>query len=163
MTTTGAQAMMRYALLLILTALAPLHARAQDQQMEAAIIAAMKSGDGAAAIKGLIRAGYVNQKPRKRADYVDYRAFNKPLTLAGATLVTIEEEYLTKYIGCCVNEGIGLVARVETDAGALTTLANTAGCAIRDEDAVNESLANSGVRRRGGRHVYISCRANDRK
>ena len=150
-------------LILAASVLAAGAAPAQDRRLEDAIVAAMKSGEGAPAIKGLVKAGYVKQKPNRRVDYVDYRAFRKPLTLAGATLVTIEEEYMTKHIGCCVNEGIGLVARVGADPQALTALAKAANCAIKDEEAVRDSLANAGARPGAGGLVYISCRSGDRR
>jgi hypothetical protein len=118
--------------------------------------------DSGVAIRAYIDKGFVRRAPDQRADYVDYRRVRKPATLFGHKLVVIEEEYLTKYIGCCVNTGIGVVVEktgslVELDA---FVLANE--CSRREASEATYSLGLSGLKpKRGATYVSISCREND--
>ena len=68
-----------------------------------------------------MQAGYIDNKPNLRADYTDYYLLNKPARFMGHELVMIEEEYMSRYIGCCVSPGAGLSVKVS---GSLKPLGN---------------------------------------
>lgn len=143
-------------------AFTPAPARARDKALEAMIAGAMESGDAAALIRRLARGGHVKQKPDARVDYTDYRKVAKPLDFEGQTIVVIEEEYMKKFVGCCVNEGFGFVIRVNSDAEGLKARAKAAKCAVSDESGDRDILDRLRIRRKEARYMSVSCRANDR-
>lgn len=106
--------------------------------------------------------GLVPFRPQ-RVEYTDFYPLLKRATVFGHDLVLIEEEYLTKFIGCCVNEGGGLVLRIN---GALDKLENWAEanqCRIEQFRDEKEFLEYSRVRFAvpPGAYARISCRVRD--
>jgi hypothetical protein len=116
------------------------------------------------AIERLAKMGFLPIKPDERADYVDYRRVRKPLSLFGHQVVVIEEEYLTQYIGCCVNPGLGLVIETNGAMGDLNAFLVPNKCHKRtgsDYDPTY-SLKLAGVKPKAdATYVIISCRQDD--
>ena len=143
---------------------APHAQEAPEKELLAAMSYSAARGDRlkqpGGAIRAYIKAGYVPRKPDKRMDYTDYRVLTKPASLLGHRLVVVEEEYLTKYIGCCVNEGVGAIVQVEGDDSALRSFAKQNKCSL-DEKYVAETMQNLGLGKPEGRFVSVSCRFRD--
>jgi hypothetical protein len=145
------------------------HAQPASDRLEAGLIDAMRLntqtreriGDSGAAIRAYIRAGYVRARPEKRFDYTDYRIVRRPARLLGQELVLIEEEYLTKFIGCCVNAGVGAVVRVTGEDSRLKEFASANGCSVEKGSAVAETLKRVGLKPGPGEYVALSCRERD--
>jgi hypothetical protein len=116
------------------------------------------------AIEKLAKMGFLPIKPDQRADYVDYRRLRKPLNLFGHKVVVIEEEYLTQYIGCCVNPGLGLVIETNGAMGDLNAFLVPNKCHKKtgsDYDPTY-SLKLAGVKPKAdATYVIISCRQDD--
>lgn len=114
-----------------------------DDNLQDALIAALRQKPGTSerigssrdAIMGYANAGYVNKQPDYRADYSDYRTLKKPAKFMGHTLVSIEEEYMQKYVGCCVSPGMSVTVRISPTGDDLDTFASKNGCSVsRDTD-----------------------------
>lgn len=119
-----------------------------------------KSG---AMIRAYVSAGYLNLKPAQRADYTDYRLFKKPATLMGHTLVVMEEEYMSKHVGCCVSEGLGITIKIVGSTSKLERFARENGCTFDrhvDVAADLKSVAISVVIPKGD-YATVSCRERD--
>ena len=113
------------------------------------------------ALKAFIAGGYVGRKPDDRYDYTDYRVLRKPAQFLGFTIVVIEEEYMAKYVGCCVSPGIGLVLAGKGDPGRLAAFARENGCSL--EAPIDPSTIPADVKMpaAAGRLTYLSCRERD--
>jgi hypothetical protein len=118
-------------------------------------------GDSGAAIRAYIQAGYLRAKPDKRLDYTDYRILRRPARLLGHELVLIEEEYLTRFIGCCVNAGVGAILRGSADTSAIDAFAAANGCAVTKGRDVIGTLESVGVKPSQGEYLQLSCRERD--
>jgi hypothetical protein len=118
--------------------------------------------DSGVAIRAYIDKGFVRRKPDQRADYVDYRRVRKPATLFGHKLVVLEEEYLTEFIVCCVNTGIGMVVEKTGSLAELDAFVLANRCSKRTSSEATISLELAGLKpKRGATYVSISCRARD--
>jgi hypothetical protein len=118
--------------------------------------------DSGVALRAYIKAGLVSRAPDERADYVDYRRLRKPTSLFGHSLVVLEEEYLTTYIGCCVNPGLGMVVQKRGGLGPLDEFLERNKCSKRDADDATYSMQLAGVKpKAGATYVSISCRQRD--
>ena len=114
------------------------------------------------AIRQFIAAGYVDRRPTRRADYVDYRVLKRPFQFLGQTLIVIEEEYMTQNVGCCVNEGSGAIFRVSGDRAELTAFAAANKCRLTvDQSDIRSQLAEVGLGREQGELARLSCRERD--
>jgi hypothetical protein len=114
------------------------------------------------AIRAYIKAGYVRLKPELREEYTDYRVMRLPAKLFGQELLVVEEEYLTKFIGCCVNEGVGVILRVTADLAPLKEFAAANGCSLRnDRTDIVATLQKLKVKPVEGELVAMSCRTRD--
>lgn len=145
-------------------------AQATDEALAAGLVGAMRLNadrterlnEPGEAIRAYIKAGYVRLKPELREEYTDYRVVRLPATLFGQALLVIEEEYLTKFIGCCVNEGVGVILRVTADRAPLKVFASANGCSISDERAdIVATLQKLKVKPVDGDLVSMSCRTRD--
>ncbi|BAT58931.1 hypothetical protein GJW-30_1_01459 [Variibacter gotjawalensis] len=153
------------ALLIVL----PFAAMAQENKAEAELMQAMayskveqkRIKEPGEAIRALVREKVLALKPDRRMDYTDYRIVKRPATFLGQELVVVEEEYLTKYIGCCVNEGIGAILRVTGDRAPLEAFAKENLCKLREQQHVLEDLRNIGMKNISGEYTAISCRERD--
>lgn len=139
--------------------------------LEAGLASAMKYdkeadkrlGSSGKAIQAYMKAGYLNSRPNGRADYTDYYLLKRPATFLGYPLVVIEEEYMTRYIGCCVSEGLGVTVGVSGDTAALKKFAAQHRCRMREDVDPGAELHAVGIKNTlaKGRYASLSCRARD--
>lgn len=122
-----------------------------------------RSADSGAMIMAYVKDGYLDLKPVQRADYTDYRLFKKPAQLMGHTLMLVEEEYMTKHIGCCVSEGLGVTVKVVGSTDKLEKFAEQNGCSFSPQADLAGELKSIGVNARIPKADYatMSCRARD--
>lgn len=122
-----------------------------------------RAGDSGKAIQAYMREGVVNKKPNERADYTDYYIVKKPATFMGHELVVIEEEYMSKYVGCCVNPGAGITVKVNGSPKNLEKFADKNKCSFADKVDVQGEMSRFGIRATfsKGRYASLSCREND--
>ena len=120
-------------------------------------------GTSGKAIQAYMQAGLIDSKPNVRADYTDYYLLNKPARFMGHELVMIEEEYMSRWIGCCVSPGAGLSVKVGGSLKALEQFATAHRCSLNDNADVQGDLAGLGIRRKlaPGRYATLSCRERD--
>lgn len=120
-------------------------------------------GTSGQAIQAYMQAAYIDAKPNLRADYTDYYLLNKPARFMGHELVMIEEEYMSRYIGCCVSPGAGLSVKVSGSLKPLEQFARVHRCSLNDNADLQGELASLGIRRKlaPGRYATLSCRERD--
>ncbi len=158
-------------LLILLTAFSTGACAADEPHLEQGLIKALKLkrgtterlGESGTALQAYIKAGYMDLKPIQRGDYTDYRLFKKPATLMGHTLVLVEEEYMTRHIGCCVNPGIAVTVRVTGSGDNLEKFADENGCSFDDKADPRSALETFGIKANfpKGKYVSLSCREGD--
>jgi hypothetical protein len=122
-----------------------------------------RAGDSGKAIQAYMREGVVSKRPNERADYTDYYKVKQPASFMGHDLVVIEEEYMSKYMGCCVNPGAGIVVKLKGSPANLEKFAEENMCSFDDNVSLREGLrgvANKATLRKG-RYASLSCREND--
>lgn len=115
------------------------------------------------AIRAYKAQAYIDQKPNKRADYTDYYLLNKPATFIGHDLKVIEEEYMSAYIGCCVNPGLGLSLKIRGSLTSLKAFASENGCSVEENIKLYQELTDMGIKVHPmtGRYARLSCRERD--
>ena len=120
-------------------------------------------GTSGQAIQAYMHAGLIDSKPNQRADYTDYYLLKKPTRFMGHELVMIEEEYMSRYIGCCVSPGAGLSVKVSGSLKPLAQFARVHRCSLNDNADLQGELASLGIRRKlaPGRYATLSCRERD--
>jgi hypothetical protein len=145
---------------------------ANDPMLERSLLDAMRLKPGTTErstksgpmIMAYVKDGYLDLKPIQRADYVDYRLFKKPAQLMGHTLIVVEEEYMTKFSGCCVNEGLGVTVKVVGKTAQLEKFAEQNGCAFLPHVDLADELKSVGINARIPKAEYatVSCRERDK-
>ncbi|MFB9243289.1 hypothetical protein IV454_13645 [Massilia antarctica] len=143
----------------------------ENPGLEAGLIGAMKydrnsnqrAGSSGEAIRAYMKAGYVNPRPNGRADYTDYYLLNQAATFLGHPLVVIEEEYMTRYVGCCVSEGLGVTVKVVTNTAALKKFATLNRCRLEENVDPGAELRSFSIRNTlpKARCATLSCRERD--
>lgn len=120
-------------------------------------------GTSGKAIQAYMQAGLIDSKPNLRADYTDYYLLNKPARFMGHELVMIEEEYMSRWIGCCVSPGAGISVKVSGSLKPLEQFATAHRCSLNDDADLQGHLASLGIRRKlaPGRYATLSCRERD--
>lgn len=120
-------------------------------------------GTSGQAIQAYMHAGLIDSKPNQRADYTDYYLLNKPARFMGHELVMIEEEYMSRWIGCCVSPGAGLSVKVSGSLKPLEQFSRAHRCSLNDNADLQGELASLGIRRKlpPGRYATLSCRERD--
>jgi hypothetical protein len=75
----------------------------------------------------------------------------------------MEEEYMTRFIGCCVNAGMGVSVRIRGSADELEEFAEKNGCRFSDDVNLQEELDRLGIDYKvpPGRYATLSCRERD--
>lgn len=123
-----------------------------------------RNGNHGKAIRAYMNKGYIDKKPTVyRADYVDYYVLKKPAYLLGHELKVIEEEYMSEYVGCCVNEGVGVVLKLSGSMQKLENFAQKNKCLVEpiDYSYYYERLGIVNAIPEKGVFVEMSCRVND--
>ena len=158
--------------LLVLLMLFPLQlASAGDTDLESGLIDAlrrtpgtdMRTPNSGKAIQDYIRAGALNKKPNGRADYTDYWILKRPEKFMGHDLIVIEEEYMAKYVGCCVSDGAGINVRVIGSTSKLEQFAQMNACTFTADVKLQAELSDHGIKATipSGRYASLSCRERD--
>jgi len=146
-----------------------------DRSLETGLAEAMglrkdrtgRVGDSGKAIQAYMARGIVNKRPNGRIDYTDYYLVNRPAYFFGQKLVLIEEEYMGKFIGCCVNDGLQVTVLLSGDTSPLEEFADANGCTLStsmgeyaDPNAVLSML---GLKARlpKGKYAYLNCRYSE--
>ncbi|WIV98462.1 hypothetical protein [Kinneretia aquatilis] len=107
--------------------------------------------------------GLIPFRPSMRIDYTDYYPVQKSVLLFGHDLVVLEEEYMTKYVGCCVSEGGGALVRLKGAINELEAFAKANLCSVREYESLEKYQKESHVSFAlpPGRYAELSCRARD--
>lgn len=122
-----------------------------------------RSGDSGAAIRSYKKLNFIKNSPDLRYDYIDNYLLLKPATLMGHDLKIIEEEYMGRYVGCCVSEGVGAVIRQQGSLNRLSKFAQQNRCSIEPIN-LNVHLRKFGIKNANvprGNYYAISCRERD--
>jgi hypothetical protein len=118
-----------------------------------------------AALRELKKNGVISAKPQRRVDYRDFYVVHKPLSILGHQAVLFEEEYQIRFIGCCVNDGAGVVLRLQGDTRALEDFAKKNQCKVRKYGAAGELRGDGfGLEElplADGQYAHLSCHVND--
>lgn len=120
-------------------------------------------GNSGKAIQAYMREEFAGKKPDSRADYTDYYVLKKPTKLLGHDLVLIEEEYMSRYVGCCVSPGAGVTVRVNGNSENLLAFAEANRCTFSDDIDIQGILAEVGIAfiPQEGVYASLSCRERD--
>jgi hypothetical protein len=86
--------------------------------------------DRGEAIRVLADHGLVSLIPDFRADYTDYRLVSGQLQFFDYPVVIVIEEYITEWMGCCPDPGIGVIIRGPVAETRLQSFAQTNSCQI---------------------------------
>ena len=168
---------MKHAIALLLLAAVSTMAHAADvQPLESGLRHALqlkrgtaeRTGTSGQAIRAYMHAGLVSKAPQQRFDYTDYYLVNKPTPFLGHELVLIEEEYIDKYIGCCVSPGAGVTVKVHGSTHKLQQFARANRCTLTDNvDLAHElrevAIKEAAIKARATKAHYasLSCRERD--
>lgn len=123
-----------------------------------------RNGNHGQAIRAYMNKGYIDRNPTVyRADYVDYYVLKKPAYVLGHELKVIEEEYMSEYVGCCVNEGVGVVLKLSGSMQKLESFAKKNKCLVEpiDYSYYYERLGIVNTIPQKGVFINMSCRVND--
>lgn len=105
-----------------------------------------------------INKGYLHRKPDFQVDYNDYRFPIKKFYFRGHQIRLVDEEYMVKFIGCCVSEGLALT--MDKKGEDLSKFAKENGCSIKNmnevylPDEVQQKLPKTDL-------ITLSCKEND--
>lgn len=160
------------ALLLGLLASTALHvSAAPDANLEEGLINALRlkggttqrTGTSGKAIQAYVHAGLISKKPNQRSDYTDYYLLRKPAGFMGQELVAIEEEYMARYVGCCVSPGAGVAVKVDGPTDRLEAFARRNKCTFTDKVDLRRALRDVGlqVQLPVASYATLSCRERD--
>ncbi|BBB69647.1 hypothetical protein UNDYM_5394 [Undibacterium sp. YM2] len=155
----------------LLLSAASSHSLASDARLENQLILALKikpdgqdrQAESRPVIRAYQQAAIISKKPQQRADYIDFYLLQKPASFMGHTLILLEEEYMDKYVGCCVSPGLGLVLQVEADTRPLQDFAEKNACTFKPHADVFDTLKTYGIRHKLPKADYasLSCRERD--
>ncbi len=70
-----------------------------------------QSMDSIDSLKMLKKQGVIDEKANVQGDYYHFYFPKKEIVIFGAKLIALDHEYLTDYIGCCVNPGVAVVLK----------------------------------------------------
>ena len=120
-------------------------------------------GEPREAIEAYISKGVISKKPEMRADYTDYYVVKTPASFIGHDLLIIKEEYMSTYVGCCVNPGLVIVVKVNGNPKSLHKFADTNKCFMEDNIDVQKELRGLSIKTTvpKGRYASLSCREMD--
>jgi len=142
---------------------------ATSEDLEAELLIALRPApslkrqeNAGAVIRKYKAEGFIPFRP-KRIDYRDYYRLTKPAKVLGHELVLLEEEYMTKFIGCCVDEGAGVFVRLSGRATTLESFAKANKCRVETFDTEEEVRKSTGVTFSlpAGSYAALLCHARD--
>lgn len=84
--------------------------------------------DGQEVVLELSQQGALKRKPNERRDYSDYYVPQRTIYVLGAKLISFEHEYITRYIGCCVNPGNAVVLQPSKETVEIEEFSRRNGC-----------------------------------
>ena len=114
-------------------------------------------GNSGKAIQAYIKEGALRKKPTTRINYTDYwKIKGNNSYFMGHRLLVIEEEYMTKDIGCCVDPGIGITVRVMRDTSSLKRFASENACSFTYE--IDKKIKKLIRAKSSYKYAYLSCR-----
>jgi hypothetical protein len=115
-------------------------------------------------LDALQAAGILPRRSTGRFDYTSYYRPSKAANFHGAKLLYFEFEYLEEFIGCCVNDGFGLILQ-GTASDEVKDFARENGCKLNDGEQVGlPADIRDEFKTRGvaiDSLFELSCRAND--
>jgi hypothetical protein len=158
------------ALALALFASAASAAATIDADLETTMLQALRPGADSrqeragAAIRAYKSAGVLPFRPQ-RSDYTDHYPVIKPTRFMGQELVLVSEQYMTKYIGCCVDPGAGMYVRVLTKIDAMKAFARANQCRV-EEFADRKALLDATpvtAAMEAGRYAALHCHESDER
>lgn len=121
-------------------------------------------GDSGETIQAYIKNGSLGKSPNVRADYTDYWEIKDQADFMGHTLVVIEEEYMSKYIGCCVSPGIGVTVRINHEISELKDFAKKNKCSFTSLNQLefDSEFGFVGIKAsKDEKYASLSCRERD--
>jgi hypothetical protein len=119
-----------------------------------------RAADSGAAIQAYIAAGYLPRKPNVRADYTDYWWLKKPAPFMGHELVMIGEQYMSRWIGCCVDPGLDVAVKIHGSTARLEQFAEQNKCSIDTNADLREFASVSKIAVTSlpvGRYAMMGC------
>lgn len=112
--------------------------------------------------KTLKQKGFLANKPTiARADYNDVYMLKKPYTFLGQKFVLLSDEYMSEYVGCCVNEGWGAVFAKTSDLKKIEQFAQKNQCKIEKMQSNSEYYGYSLSKLGKAEYYELSCREGD--
>jgi len=116
------------------------------------------------ALRAFKTRGFIAVRPQ-RLDYTDFYPLQKSIRVFGHDLVWLEEEYMVKFIGCCVNEGGGFLLRLNGSSSEIAEFASKNQCSLREFDNLAQYRQNSLFKYplSEGRYAAVSCRVRDER
>jgi len=145
-------------------------AQSRSATFERSLLAAMSSNEArdgrliepGVAIREGIRIGLLTRRPNRREDYTDYRVARFDARIFGLRIIVVEEEYMARYVGCCVSPGIGVILELTGSQAEALAFAERNGCRIENNQAeIRQTLGDLNVSTAYGRFIRISCRERD--
>jgi hypothetical protein len=120
-------------------------------------------GNSGETIQSYMKEGFINRKPNQRADYTDYYLMKKPSMFMGHELIVIEEEYRSKYIGCCVSPGMGVTVKISGSSTNLEKFATKNKCTLTNNVNIQAELESVSIKTKfpRGQYASLSCRERD--
>lgn len=100
------------------------------------------------------------KKPNQRMDYTDHYVPLKPIKFLDYKVAILEEEYMIKYIGCCVDHGIGAVLELNKPIEDLRAFAKQNKCKLTEEIDIKSYAKDNSLKLKpmSGKYSYLSCR-----
>lgn len=115
--------------------------------------------DSGLAIQEFMKLGIVKKKPEARVDYYDMYAVHKPYKIMGHDLVEIGEEYMTQYVGCCVNENVTIIVKSNGDDEGIFQFAEQNKCKIDENyDIKQDTQYTKANLETSAKYIQIQCR-----
>lgn len=165
---TALRQLVAIALLAVFTAQA---AASDEQELENGLMNALKIknsttqrvGNSGKAIQAYMRQGLIDKKPNQRVDYTDYYLVNNSAKFMGHELVVIEEEYMSKYIGCCASPGAGVTVKIVGSSKNIEKFAHANRCTFTDHVNLQDELSHVSMKTHlpRGNFASLSCRERD--
>ena len=102
---------------------------------------------------------------RKMFKNSNFYPLQKSIRVFGHDLVWLEEEYMVKFIGCCVSEGGGLLLRLNGSSSEIAEFASKNQCSLTEFDNLAQYRQNSFFKYPlpEGRYAAVSCRVRDKR